>query len=396
MADTTYYCKTCGRTMDASQFYTSTRLDKYPNNGKLLECKKCITRHVNNWDPKTYLWILEEINVPYIKEEWDTLLERYSTKNPEKLTGMTILGRYLSKMKLNQYSGYTWADNDRIKAEMEEKKRLALSNSGFNEEEIQSALEVDYTPAKPETITQAEETAEVINPFEPIGYEDTLTEEDKTYLSIKWGKVYKPYEWVQLEKYYQEMMQSFDIQTPSHEDYLKLICKTSLKAHQLIDLGDIEGFQKMSKVYDALMKSAKFTAVQNKAESGEYINSISELVLLCEKEGGFIPRYYIEKPNDKVDETLADLRGYTNTLVTEEMNLGTLIESALKALQRQAEKQEDKDIDDEDIDDEDLFSINILDELNDEDHEEHFNFLEQESKDDTLTLEEILEDEEEE
>ena len=188
------------------------------------------------------------------------------------------------------------------------------------------------------------------------------------------------------------MMQSFDIQTPSHEDYLKLICKTSIKAHQLIDLGDIEGFQKMSKVYDALMKSAKFTAVQNKAESGEYINSISELVLLCEKEEGFIPRYYTEKPNDKVDETLADLRGYTNTLVTEEMNLGTLIESALKALQRQAEKQEDEDIDDEDIDDEDLFNINILDELNDEDHEEHFNFLAQESENDALALEEILEE----
>ena len=35
-----------------------------------------------------------------------------------------------------------------------------------------------------------------------------------------------------------------------HIDYLILICKTSLKANQLIDMGDIEGFQKMSKVYD--------------------------------------------------------------------------------------------------------------------------------------------------
>jgi hypothetical protein len=38
------------------------------------------------------------------------------------------------------------------------------------------------------------------------------------------------------------MMTSFDIVTPSHEDYLKLICKTSLKMHQCIDIGDIEGF----------------------------------------------------------------------------------------------------------------------------------------------------------
>jgi len=46
------------------------------------------------------------------------------------------------------------------------------------------------------------------------------------------------------------MMNSYDIQTAGHIDTLKLICKTSLKANQLIDLGDIDGYQKMSKVYD--------------------------------------------------------------------------------------------------------------------------------------------------
>jgi len=49
----------------------------------------------------------------------------------------------------------------------------------------------------------------------------------------------------------------------------------------------------MSKVYDQLMKSGKFTAAQNKADSGEYVDSISELVEICETEG-FIPRYYID------------------------------------------------------------------------------------------------------
>jgi hypothetical protein len=41
---------------------------------------------------------------------------------------------------------------------------------------------------------------------------------------------------------------------------LKLVCKTSLKANQLIDIGDIEGFQKMEKAYNSLMKSGNFTA----------------------------------------------------------------------------------------------------------------------------------------
>lgn len=384
----TYYCKVCGRTMDTDQFYTSNRLDRYPDDGKLPECKKCITRHVDNWNPKTYLWILEEINVPYIEEEWNTLLERYG-KDRTKVTGMTILGRYLSKMKLNQYKNYSWEDTEKIKAEMDARKRDVMARQGYTGEEIEEALAANRTPERPAELEATREEPAPIDAFEPVGFEDDLTEEDKTYLAIKWGKTYKPYEWVQLEKYYQEMMQSFDIQTPSHEDYLKLICKTSIKAHQLIDLGDIEGFQKMSKVYDALMKSAKFTAVQNKAEAGEFVNSISELVLLCEKEEGFIPRFYTDKPKDRVDETLADLRGYTNTLVTEEMNLGNLIESAVKALQREAEREEDEDIDDED----EIMDMDSLDELKDDDFAEHYEFLEQEVEDDALTMMEMLKEE---
>jgi hypothetical protein len=57
-----------------------------------------------------------------------------------------------------------------------------------------------------------------------------LTEEDKRYLLLKWGKMYRPDEWVWLEKLYNEMMASYDIQTAGHIDNLKKLCKTSLKA----------------------------------------------------------------------------------------------------------------------------------------------------------------------
>jgi hypothetical protein len=41
---------------------------------------------------------------------------------------------------------------------------------------------------------------------------------------------------------------------------LKLACKCSLKANQLLDIGDIDGAQKATKMYDGLMKSGKWTA----------------------------------------------------------------------------------------------------------------------------------------
>lgn len=103
----------------------------------------------------------------------------------------------------------------------------------------------------------------------------------------------------------------------------------------------------MSKVYDTLMKSGKFTAAQNKAENGEYVDSVSELVALCERDA-FIPRYYTDGPQDKVDRVIQDLQDYTRNLVLEELHLGPLIEKAIRNNMADAEKDED----DEDYDEE--------------------------------------------
>jgi hypothetical protein len=168
----------------------------------LPECKKCITRHVNNWDPKTFTWILEEIDVPYIEEEWNTLVERYC-QDRSKVTGMTVLGRYLSKMKLKQFRDYGWDDTEKIKAEIDAKKRDVMARQGYSGEEIEAALAAGTMPPKPEgwdeTSEKPVEETPSMDMLEPAGFIDELTDEEKIYLSLKWGKTYKPYEWVWLE-----------------------------------------------------------------------------------------------------------------------------------------------------------------------------------------------------
>lgn len=382
------YCKTCKRTMSDIQFYTTKRLDKYPT-GHLSECKKCITRHINNYDPSTFLWILEEIDVPYIEYEWTGLLERaVAERGADRISGISILGKYLAKMKLIQYRNYSWADSENLKIKYDEQKAQVMAAQGYSGEEIEKAITESTMPERPHLDDEpaAATPAPPIDRLEPDDFEDDLTEEDKKYLTLKWGKTYRPYEWVQLEKLYQEMMAAFDIVTPSHEDYLKLICKTSLKCHQLVDLGDIEGFQKMSKVYDTLMKSAKFTAAQNKAETGEFVSAIDEFILLCEREG-FIPRYYTSEPADMVDATIADLRKYTDRLVREEMNLGNLIEGAVRTMAREEAKEEDLETTDEtDID----FDAIEQEVLSDEDFTAHNDFLEKEQDADQQMMDDLL------
>ena len=394
----TYFCNTCKRTMRADEFYGSNNLEKYPN-GKLNTCKKCITMRVDNWDPETFVWILQECDVPWIPDEWNKLLATYG-KDKAKVTGTTIIGRYLSKMKLKQFRDYRWKDTQFLQELADHKKEEAMKRQGYGAAEIAQVLMESR-----ETIPEGDVPIPDISAPPPqtqnnmYGGEDyfddgsddeltkDLTDEDKLYLRLKWGKAYKPEEWVRLEQLYQEMSQSYDIQGAGHEDTLKLVCKTSLKSNQLLDIGDVDGAQKMIKMYDGLMKSGKFTAAQNKAENGEFLDSISEFVVLCEKEG-FIPRFYTEKPNDKVDETLMDLKGYTHDLVVEEMNLGNLIENAVKEMAMQEAKEEDEDIDDD-------LTLEEINTLHDEDFAAFNDFIEDEEEADEHTFRLLTQEEDE-
>lgn len=384
-----HYCKKCGKTMDDTQFYTSKNLEKYPPDGKMDICKKCLTMHVDNWDPETYKWILQEIDVPYIKEEWNGLLEKYG-KDPKKVTGLTIIGRYLSKMKLKQWNKYAWADTETLEKDSIDKKVLNMKAQGFTEDEIQEQLSIDRTPPKPKELEDVQApvgTPEYEDPEEDDDFGDQLTEEDKLVLRLKWGRGYSWEERVRMEQLYNDMMSSYDIQGAGHKDTLIMVCKASLKANQLIDAGDIDGFQKMQKAYDSLMKSGKFTAAQNKGESGEFVDSIGELVALCEREG-FIPRYYTEGPQDKIDRTLQDLQQYTHTLVTEEMNLGNMIEASLREIVKDREREANIDVEDSD-EDEDLFNYEHP-ELTEEDYQEYEDMKEQERDKDEEMLNNIL------
>ena len=392
MAQETYYCEKCNKTMLADQFYGTNNLDKYPD-GKLRQCKKCMSMHVDNFNPDTYLWILQECDVPYIPEEWNKLLASYG-KDRSKLTGLSILGRYLSKMKLKQFRDYRWEHTEHLQEVANKKMEETMKRQGYDAVEIHQAISQATVPI-PQVVEQPK--YEENNPFLATGDEDyftemnggsaaddfvdDLTEEDKTYLRLKWGKTYKPEEWVRLEQLYEEMMASYDIQGAGHIDTLKLVCKTSLKANQLIDIGDIEGFQKMSKVYDSLMKSGKFTAQQNKAETGDFVDSIGELIELCEKQG-YIERYYIESPKDRVDLTIADMQRYTKTLVEEETNLSIMVEKALRDIEKEdeanAENTEDMIIDDIDLSLEDLEKT-----LKDQDYVDFQEFLDEEAEADS-------------
>ena len=55
-------CAKCHKTMNASNFY------QYKDGSKCELCKACLTLHINNFEPDTFLWLLEKFDIPYIRE----------------------------------------------------------------------------------------------------------------------------------------------------------------------------------------------------------------------------------------------------------------------------------------------------------------------------------------
>ena len=354
----TYSCQKCGKSMDEGQFYT------YKDGRKTELCKKCLTLHIDNFDPSTFLWLLQKIDVPYVPEEWNVLRDRAYAKDPKKMNGMSVFGKYLSKMKLKQWKEYGWDDSERLQAQNAEKRALQSEQvaelDAMYQEQFESG-QINEAQYRTLISTSAQNDRDVFSPYggEPFLGNDNpynennfineadlpdpaaqLTQDDYIFLAMKWGKLYKPSEWVELERLYTEMDNSFDIHDADTVNTLILLCKTTLKANQAIDCGDIDGFQKLSKVSESLRKTAKFTAAQKKEQESNFVDSIGELIRICEKDG-FIPRFCTDIPQDKVDMTLRDMNEYVRKLVTQDLGFGQQIEDALRKIQIQKEMNEE-------------------------------------------------------
>ena len=385
------YCEKCHKTMKDINFYT------YKDGRKTEMCKACMTMHIDNFNPDTFLWLLEKMDVPYIPEEWNVLRDRAYAKDPYKMNGMSVFGKYISKMKLKQWKQYGWADTERLRAESEARMRKTAEEKAEAEQKIKEDFEQGkITEAEYKTLTSTETLRaeapmmmappkDYVNAYSEENFlreEDMvdpaaeLTQEDKLYLAMKWGRLYKPSEWIELEKHYNDMMNSFDIQDADTKSTLILLCKTDLKMNQAIDQGDVDGFQKLSRVSDSLRKSAKCTAAQNKEQKSDYVDAVGELVAICEKEG-FIPRFCTDIPQDKVDKTLKDMNNYLYKLVTQDLGFGQQIEDSLKKIQLQKEMNDAEiSLDDDDLDEE----------LIDSEYEEYYEEVRNQQEEDMKTV----------
>ena len=374
-------CQKCGRLLNETEFYTKK------DGSKPTLCKKCMTMHIDPFDSSSFEWLLKEMDVPYIAGEWNILVEKQFKKEGRQMNPGAIFGKYLSKMKLKQWKQYGYADTERIVAEQQkmledQKKAAEMATSEGRVAEIQRQYEAGeiskaqymtlLSPAdigleKPvvdmrglREAVHGETPAATISVDAMYAEDDAtldlvkeLTEDDKKYLLLKWGKLYKPSQWIELERNYREMEESFDIQDQDTRNSLILCCKTFLKANEALDVGDVNSYRALMQAYDQLRKSAKFTAVQNKEEKGDFIDAVGEIVRYCEAEGGKIKRHDVSTTQDILDKEIDDMKRYYRSIIDNDPALSREIENYLKKKERAENSgtgfEEDEVLTDEDF-----------------------------------------------
>lgn len=351
-------CKKCGRERAATKFFkkkTKERIDI---------CVDCLTMYIDNYDYTTFSWILEMFDIPYIKNVWIKMANDIYLKNPAKFSNRSVIGKYIRTMNMKQYADYCFADSDKLNMaqEMAKERREATVDKDYvlqlqkelEEGKISKAQYDTLSPETPSSIDKEEEEfialkEEAIKPIQQGADEGEirkqLTDEEYQYLLMKWGYLYQPSQLVQMEKLYNKYANEYELNV-DREDTLKKICKTSLKMDEALDVGDTQSYQKLASVYDQLRKAGKFTEVQNKEEQERYLDSIGELVALCEREGGPIKEFVDpdEYPQDKVDFTIKDLKSYNYNLATNELNLGDLIQTYIDKLDKAEQSGNDIDL----------------------------------------------------
>lgn len=337
-----YFCICCKKTLDEKQFFKTGRTDKHPS-GVLPECKTCLTMKVVDTDPSTFLPILKEIDVPYIPSEWRGLLVKKDARSS------SILGKYVSKMRLNQFKKYRWVDSERLANEENEALLSAMRQETDSESEAEAKVAemLNFSDIKqPEMQTMAQvPNAAALYGLTPETSKYGLTVDEINELKLNWGEDYQEDQYLQLEQLFTDMKEAYVIQDPIAISNAKMICKMTVKMNKFLDIDDVESASKISRQLDLFIKSANLAPVQQK-DRQQTTFAISQLAFLVEREGGFIPEFYTDEPNDKIDMILKDMQEYTEYLVRGESNIAEMVENTEAILAQEALPEAVEDYDD--------------------------------------------------
>jgi len=274
----TRQCDVCKETKPLKKNFFKSRNPLMPG-GRIGVCSKCLNELFDYEDPIDFQYILMYFYLPFLEDLYfKAMKEEYP------------LGKYLQNLGMNQYKNYEGVLLHRF---------------------LEYTTEIDNNPVE--------------------SFKDSLSDEEKAILRVKWGDMFTEEERIKLEMFCNDMKADYDIGDAAIEDYLKKIAMISIMMERAIKEEEYVQFKNLNQAYDKLMQSAKFSENQ-KDTHRDNVNCFAVFVDHLET-NGFMPTK-IEEEADIVDQTEQNIFEWTRDLVLGETELRNQVESALKHLQK--------------------------------------------------------------
>lgn len=260
-------CNTCGRDR-AYTFYFKVDSHLFPD-GMINTCRDCVRESVDVDDLEQVISFLRQIDKPFIDSYWNEALQ--TNRHP--------LGEYIRKINsLQQLKGKTFDDS----------KGIGIGTSS------------DVLSSQAPDTVKSEQGKE-------IEYSDSFI--------TKWGIGYKKHEYLKMEKFYQDMSDTHDIQTPIHRDMLIQLAKLAVKRDRYIEQDNMNDYEKANRAFEATMKSAGFRPVDRKGGDEQAgIRTFSQIWEEVERRG-FRKPPKLEFDEDIIDGQIIALANYYHRLI---------------------------------------------------------------------------------
>lgn len=237
--------------------------------GRINVCSTCIKEEVDVENLDSVIGFLRQIDKPFIQKIWDSSVE----------SGNYPLGEYIRKINsLGHLKGKTFDNSDNI--------------SGVGKIDIQTMQTADFIEN---------------NKGEIINYSDELVD--------KWGVGYKKHEYLKMEKFYQDMKNSHEINTPVHINKLMELAYLTIEQERLRKERDIPNYTKLATAIDKMEQSAGFRPVDRQGlDDATGIRSFSQVFEEVEKRGFRKPPVN-EYDEDIIDAMIVSMLNYYHRLV---------------------------------------------------------------------------------
>lgn len=262
-------CSSCGKDKSHT-FFFKVDSPMYPD-GMINICRDCVREQVDVEDIEQVISFLRQIDKPFIQAYWDEAVNNEQGRHP--------LGEYIRKVNSLQQ----------------------VKNKDFNSSDgINGVGKIDLSSAKaPDTIENVK--------GEVIKYSDELVN--------KWGIGYKKEEYLRMEKFYQDMRLTHEIQTPVHVNKLMELAYLQIEQQRLRQERDMANYTKLAKTIEDMEKSAGFRPVDRQGIDGATgIKSFAQIWEEVEKKGWRKPPV-VTFEEDIVDAMIVSLANYYVRLV---------------------------------------------------------------------------------